>query len=193
MSSDNPYGQPQPYQGQPYPGQAPGYGAYPQAPGYQQFVGDDRARFASWGQRMAAFVTDVAVLVIVPFVCFAVAELNSEPTGRMNAYGQADTVPTGIGRVFVVLGTLTYIGVWIWNRLIRQGTTGQSIGKKTMGIRLVKESTGGPVGIGMVFVREILSFINAFFFYLGYLWPLWDTKRQTFTDKIVGSVVVRDR
>lgn len=192
MSSDNPYGQPQPYQGQPYPGQAPGYGAYPQAPGYQQFVGDDRARFASWGQRVGAYLLDYLVLMIVPWAFFIVALLNTAPTGRTDVYGNPETLPTGIGMVFFVLGIVAYAGLWIWNRLIRQGTTGQSIGKKAMGIRLVKESTGGSVGVGMVFVREILAFINAFF-YLGYLWPLWDTKRQTFTDKIVGSVVVRDR
>jgi uncharacterized RDD family membrane protein YckC len=29
--------------------------------------------------------------------------------------------------------------------------------------------------------------------YLGYLWPLWDPRKQTFADKIVGSVVVRAR
>ncbi|MDQ1539752.1 MAG: hypothetical protein QOH29_478, partial [Actinomycetota bacterium] len=26
--------------------------------------------------------------------------------------------------------------------------------------------------------------------YLGYLWPLWDSKRQTFADKILKTVVV---
>ncbi|MGO1316190.1 MAG: RDD family protein [Cellulomonadaceae bacterium] len=187
MSSENPYGQPQPY-----PGQSPAYGAYPQAPGYAQFVTDDRARFASWGRRVGASLLDSLVLMVVPWVFFIVALINSEPTGRVDIYGEAEIMPTGIGMVFLVLGMVTYVGLWIWNRLIRQGTSGQSIGKKAMGIRLVKESTGGPVGVGMVFIREILAFINAFF-YLGYLWPLWDAKRQTFTDKIVGSVVVRVR
>jgi uncharacterized RDD family membrane protein YckC len=28
------------------------------------------------------------------------------------------------------------------------------------------------------------------FCYVGYLWPLWDDKRQTFADKILGTVVV---
>jgi hypothetical protein len=27
-------------------------------------------------------------------------------------------------------------------------------------------------------------------FYLGYLWPLWDAKRQTFADKICSTVVL---
>ena len=28
------------------------------------------------------------------------------------------------------------------------------------------------------------------FFYVGFLWPLWDPQRQTFADKIVGTVCV---
>jgi len=26
--------------------------------------------------------------------------------------------------------------------------------------------------------------------FIGYLWPLWDKKRQTFADKIMSTVVV---
>ena len=29
--------------------------------------------------------------------------------------------------------------------------------------------------------------------YLGYLWPLWDAKRQTFADKIMSTVVVEQK
>jgi uncharacterized RDD family membrane protein YckC len=35
------------------------------------------------------------------------------------------------------------------------------------------------------------SFISANVFYLGYLWMLWDDKKQTWQDKVVTSVVVR--
>jgi hypothetical protein len=27
--------------------------------------------------------------------------------------------------------------------------------------------------------------------YVGWLWPIWDSKRQTFADKIMKTVVVR--
>jgi hypothetical protein len=29
--------------------------------------------------------------------------------------------------------------------------------------------------------------------YLGYLWPLWDAKRQTFADKVMGTVVIEQK
>lgn len=40
------------------------------------------------------------------------------------------------------------------------------------------------------FLRDLLHTVDGFF-YVGYLWPLWDAERQTFADKIVQTVAVR--
>ncbi len=42
----------------------------------------------------------------------------------------------------------------------------------------------------MSFVRAILHILDALPCLIGYLWPLWDSKRQTFADKIMGTVVI---
>jgi uncharacterized RDD family membrane protein YckC len=73
----------------------------------------------------------------------------------------------------------------------KEGTTGQTAGKKVLGIKTIKEQTGEYLGFGMAFVRYLAHIIDGLPCYIGYLWPLWDAKRQTFADKIVGSVVVR--
>jgi uncharacterized RDD family membrane protein YckC len=54
----------------------------------------------------------------------------------------------------------------------------------------VKESTGQPVGFGFAFVRQLAHVLDSLPLYLGYLWPLWDDKRQTFADKVCSTVVV---
>lgn len=54
--------------------------------------------------------------------------------------------------------------------------------------KLVKIETGQPIGFGMAFVRHLCHVLE---FVIGFLWPLWDEKRQTFADKIVGTVVIR--
>ena len=82
------------------------------------------------------------------------------------------------------------IGITIWNRYVRAGRTGQSWGKKVVGIRLVRESDGRPIGAGMAFVRDLAHIVDGFL-YLGYLWPLWDEKKQTLDDKIFSTLVVR--
>ena len=45
---------------------------------------------------------------------------------------------------------------------------------------------GGGAGIG----RFFLHIIDALPCYLGFLWPLWDAKRQTFADKVMGTLVI---
>jgi uncharacterized RDD family membrane protein YckC len=85
------------------------------------------------------------------------------------------------------------VGVIIWfvNRCVIAGRTGKSLGRLVTGTRLVREDTGRPLGVWMAFVREFAQILNNITLGLGYLWPLWDAKRQTFADKAVSSIVVR--
>jgi uncharacterized RDD family membrane protein YckC len=78
----------------------------------------------------------------------------------------------------------------VW-QLVVQGQTGQTIGKRVLNIRLVAETTGQPVGPGLSIGRALLHVADSLPCYLGYLWPLWDVKKQTFADKIVHTVVLR--
>jgi uncharacterized RDD family membrane protein YckC len=57
----------------------------------------------------------------------------------------------------------------------------------------VRAADGSYIGGGMAFVRELAHVLDGLPCYLGYLWPLWDDKRQTFSDKVCGTVVVRTR
>ena len=47
------------------------------------------------------------------------------------------------------------------------------------------------IGAGLSIGRAILHVVDQLPCYLGYLWPLWDAKKQTFTDKIVQTVVIK--
>lgn len=85
---------------------------------------------------------------------------------------------------------LVAIAVWGYNRWYTAGPTGQSWGKKALGLRLVSEETGQPIGIAMSFVRDICHFLDSIICYIGWLFPLWDSKRQTLADKIIRTVVI---
>jgi uncharacterized RDD family membrane protein YckC len=88
-----------------------------------------------------------------------------------------------------VLFYLVAIAFWIYNRCVLAGR-GQSLGKRAMNIKLVSEETGQPIGTLMAFVRDICHILDSFVCYIGWLFPLWDAKRQTFADKIMRTVVV---
>jgi uncharacterized RDD family membrane protein YckC len=189
---NNPYGQPQqPQQGQPgygYPQQAPqgvpqqgGYGypapgqqAYPAAPGYPNQAAVQQ-QYAGWGSRFVARIIDGLLIAVVPLILMFTGGIDPE-TGEIGALYWVGILLLFGGQIF-----LAYM----------LGTTGQTPGRKAVSIQVLKESTGRPIGFGMAFVRFILDFINGLPCYLGYLWPAWDAKKQTFTDKIVGSVVVK--
>lgn len=154
--------------------------------------------YASWAARVGARLIDELLLLIgvVPYVIGAVLLITNSPGttsgGSTVAYsaGNGDASMALAGLLLVLLGGLLIFVLWLWNRVFRMGRTGQSVGKSVMGLYLVSERTGNPMGVGMCFVREIAQYANAIF-YLGYLWPLWDEKRQTFADKIVSTVVAQ--
>ncbi len=88
----------------------------------------------------------------------------------------------------VIIATLVGLAYLVWNYGYRQGTTGSSIGKSIMKFKVVSEKTGAPIGFGMSVVRQIAHVVDAIICYIGYLFPLWDPKRQTLADKIISTV-----
>ena len=50
--------------------------------------------------------------------------------------------------------------------------------------------SGPPIGPGMSVVRWIAHFVDSLICYIGWLFPLWDAKRQTFADKILNTIVI---
>jgi RDD family len=59
-----------------------------------------------------------------------------------------------------------------------------------MKFKVVSEKTWQPIGFGMSIVRQIAHFVDGAICYIGYLFPLWDAKRQTLADKIMSTVCV---
>ena len=74
--------------------------------------------------------------------------------------------------------------------LMEGSPTGQTLGKRLCGIRVIDLRVGGPIGPGRAFIRWIGRFVSGFVFFLGYLWMLWDPQKQTWHDKMANAVVV---
>jgi uncharacterized RDD family membrane protein YckC len=152
--------------------------------------------FAGWGSRVAASLIDALVSLVggIPYVVGVVMFIAGSPDSSTYDTPQgpsaADTDPTlmVVGGLLALVGLVVMFGIQVWNRWIKQGRTGQSVGKKVMSLYLVDQRTGNPIGAGMAFVRDLAHFLDGIF-YVGYLWPLWDPKKQTFADKLVGTVV----
>lgn len=174
----------------PYPGQPATPAPYPAPPvGYGQpaFV---LPPLASWIRRVGAYLLDELV-AFVPYLLFLVLALqNSEPV--VDAYGRTTTEPTALGFFFLLLMVVSLVVAWVVNRGVLQGRSGQSVGKRLLGLRLVDQVTLQPLGVGRALLRDVAHLLDGWSLYIGYLWPLWDDRKQTFADKVVSTVVVRE-
>ena len=183
--------QQQPYEGGQYAGAQQGQYAYgsagphqaaPPPPQYGQpygYSGDlpqGMPPLADWSQRATAFILDNGVAIAAGWIA----------GGNVN------------NATDVTFGLLGLAGVvWAIVNAVRAGREGQSYGKRVMGIRLARLADGQPIGGGLGFLR---LFLNWIFWVacgipgvLNLLWPLWDGKNQTWSDKIAKSVVVKTR
>jgi hypothetical protein len=90
--------------------------------------------------------------------------------------------------VIPVIGAIIYLVIVFANSYL-EGTTGQSLGKKAVGIYTIKKDTGeflgGAVGIG----RQLLHILDFLALGTGFILGLFITR--TYADLIVGSTVVR--
>ena len=97
-----------------------------------------------------------------------------------------------VGRGSASLGallSLVALGWGIYNAYLN-GTTGQSIGKKVAGLKVISEQTGQVIGGGMGILRWLCHLVDSIICLVGWLFPLWDAKRQTIADKIMKTVVI---
>lgn len=155
------------------------YGAAPGAPYSGQGYAAPSVDYASWISRVGAYLIDA--LIVAPFSVLALV------------LGRGTDEVTGLPTFNALYFVFTLLGLIVsgYNRWYQGGKTGQSWGRKALGIRLVGEQTGQPIGPGMAFVRDLAHVVDALICYIGFLFPLWDAKKQTLADKIVKTLVVR--
>jgi uncharacterized RDD family membrane protein YckC len=134
---------------------------------------------ADWGQRAIGILIDAAMLIAVFIVGAIVAAILGAVSSTLG------------GLVFFVVYLVVALGWFYWSYLV--GVKGFSPGMAIMGLRCVSEETGQLIGGGMGIVRHLAHIIDSLICYIGWLFPLWDAKRQTIADKLVKTVVLTNQ
>ena len=165
------------------------YGNMPPPPppppgGYQAPQDAVTGTLANWGQRAGAYLLDAALILPFSVLNF----IFSPKTVVTDVNGVLNTTQSGGNFALASLMSLIGLAIGIYNRWYLGGK-GQSFGKKTLGLNLVSESTGRPIGMLMAFVRDLAHIIDGLICFVGYLFPLWDKKRQTIADKLLSTLV----
>jgi uncharacterized RDD family membrane protein YckC len=170
----------------PPPGYAPPPYGYPPPP--SSYGGGTQGPvaygLASFGQRVGGALIDGVILWVIAIFGGALAEsIAPSPT--------FDNQDPGLGAIGGLIMFLTIFSGPIYYVLLEGRIEGQTLGKRAMGIRVVRKANGGPLGYGLALARFIARFVNFLTLGFGVLWAAWDPMHQAFHDKIVGTLVVR--
>lgn len=142
---------------------------------------------ASLPSRMGAAILDLLVLLVgtilvaIPFGIFAAI--------TALAFGSP---PWALAWLFGPLDLILFL-LWIAYFTYFEGTTGQTPGKRALGLRVMTLANGRPPDFGRALLRSLLRIVDWFpFFYLvGFVIALFTPRKQRLGDVVAGTIVVR--
>jgi uncharacterized RDD family membrane protein YckC len=143
--------------------------------------------YTPWISRVGATLLDGLIPGIVGALGFLLTVLFIPTDSCKSDAGIVECEFSALVYIPAVLAGVIAIVFEFWN-LYRQGKTGSTVGKSAFKFKVVSEKDGQPIGFLMSFVRQIAHIVDGIPCYVGYFWPLWDQKRQTFADKIMSTV-----
>lgn len=165
---------------------APPVAAYP-APWYA--AGKTYGGF--WIRLVARLVDGIIISVPLGVLVSVFIVLAGGIASRANTTDQNAQAAVGVGLVgaWLLIATLFTIGtmayfVYFW------GTSGSTLGMRIFSLRIVDADTGAPIGIPRAIVRYLMSIVNSFACYIGWIWVAFDARKQGWHDKVANCVVI---
>ncbi|MGH3433036.1 MAG: RDD family protein, partial [Thermocrispum sp.] len=132
--------------------QQPYHGGYPAPP----------VAYAGWVARVAGYLIDGLIVGALPIALTVIAaaafveEPSVDPETLAHDPGGVQTPGIVLYIAAAVIALIT--GLWM---LHKEGTTGQSVGKKTLNIRLLREPDMQPLGFGGAFGRKLAHVLDS--------------------------------
>ncbi|WP_421742329.1 RDD family protein [Cellulomonas sp.] len=145
----------------------------------------DAPLVASWSRRVVAALLDWAILSGATWLVLGSGGVapSLQPTFGGPSSGADDPV------AWYTSGWLVGLVVAM---LVLQGWTGATPGKRVAGVAVVRVSDGRPAGIAAAGLRVVAHVLDSILF-IGYLRPLWNARRQTFADSMIGTLAIQTR
>jgi uncharacterized RDD family membrane protein YckC len=139
---------------------------------------------ANYGKRAFAYIIDFCCVIGIGLAF-----------GMVGLFLLIPSFSRTLGIIVLILSPIAMFLFEIWNKIIRQGSTGQTIGKKSQNIRIINSDTNAIPGIGSIFLREFLFYIfnaltGGIFLIVDYLFPVWEPNGKRIMDKMLKTQVV---
>lgn len=147
------------------------------------------SHYGGFWRRFVAISIDLFILVTIGFAMLVLGSvafgLGISPENM--AADPESLMALGM-KVVVMFQTLSFLlnmAYFTWFH----GTTGQTPGKRLMGLRVVRD-TGESMTFGTAFLRWVGYIISLMPMFMGFLWAGVDRRKQAWHDKIAGTVVI---
>lgn len=137
-------------------------------------TGTDQTRLASWPARAGAYAIDV----LAPTGLIATLALLAWAAPLYDWFWWVCTVVAAVVAAAMLV-----------NRIGLPAYTGWSLGRSVFGIRV--ETAAGDAGLLRLLLRELAHLLDTAAVFLGWLWPLWDSRNRTFADLLTRTEVRR--
>ena len=127
------------------------------------------------GLRAVAAIIDTILLFVVAYV-IALATGGVTGTGFRLAGGP----------MFI------WLAIALAYYIVLEAQSGATLGKRIVGLKVVKAEGGGPIDWQASVVRNLLRLVDGFFFYLVGAIIIWTSDRkQRLGDKVAATIIVR--
>lgn len=123
---------------------------------------------------------------------------------RAGAFSVDVLLGLGVAACAVLLAWSAPVWGWVWwtamtvavivlfavaiNRWLIPVLTGWSLGRLLVGVVVVR-TDGNRFGLGRLLIRDMAHLLDTLPLFLGWLWPLWDSRRRTFADLLTRTEV----
>jgi len=143
-----------------------------QTPGQMPYQQAQAMAYVGVGPRFLAILVDSIIIGII--------------VGIINAVGIGGS-GVNAGHLAVSGGIDGILGIAYF--IVLEATMGATLGKRLLGLRVVKED-GSPISWGGSIIRNLLRIIDSILFYLVGAIIIWNTSRRQRLGDILGHTVV---
>jgi uncharacterized RDD family membrane protein YckC len=175
--------QPQPYQQQPYPPQQ--YGApHAAAPA---------AQFGGFWIRFVAYFLDSLIIGVPMWILIAIFAGGSVASlGGTSTEQEQFEAAAAVGGIIFLIIIIAFVGVWLYEALMTSSERGATLGKRALGLRVVK-SDGTRLTFGRATGRFFAkAFITGLIpFGIGYMMAGFTDRKRALHDMIADTVVIK--
>ena len=151
---------------------------------------DKEYPYASFSSRAGARIIDLLFLLAV-FNLFYLVDRYGAEAGMWGPSGWTDDlyVPGRFSLENVIRGVF-FLGFPVFYYVYLHGAYGQTFGKMAFRIRVLNED-GSPMNYRRAFLRWLSYFLCDATLYFGYVWALFDKRKQGLHDRVCRTLVVR--